>query len=103
MQDNVQVGVNSWNTNSLDRFSYSFVTMPTQQNLDSYKNTSVAVQRVSGLSGGNYWCAPTKDGIALSIQEMPSRIFGSGFENNNIRSQIDKNCKDKTCFEIFDI
>ena len=64
---------------------------------------SIAVQRVSGLSGGNYWCAPTKNGIALSIQEMPSRIFGSGFKNNNIRKQIDDNCKNKSCFDIFDI
>lgn len=103
VQDNVQVGVNSWDTNSLNRFSYSFVTLPTQQDLNTYKNTSIAVQRVSGLSGGNYWCAPTKNGIALSIQEMPSRIFGSGFKNNNIRKQIDDNCKNKSCFDIFDI
>ena len=103
VQDNVQVGVNSWNTNSLHRFSYSFVTVPSQGNLDEFKNSSVAVQRVSGLSGGNYWCAQTKDGVANSIQEMPSRIFGSGFVNNNVRDQINENCKDLNCYKLFNI
>ena len=47
--------------------------------------------------------AQTKDGVANSIQEMPSRIFGSGFANNNVRDQINENCKDLNCYKVFDI
>ena len=51
----VSLGCRGYNLSDLQGFSYSFVTMPTQKNLDSFTPNSTHVVRLSGLSGGNYW------------------------------------------------
>lgn len=73
----ISLGTNGYNLSDLKNFNYSFVTMPTQKNLDSFTPTSTAVVRVNGLSGGNYWGLPSKRGVASSISE----IFNKNFVN----------------------
>ena len=61
------------NGRRLQRFSYAFVTIPTN---DPSRITpqSIIARRVQNLSGGNYWGRPTKQGVAKSLYE----IFNSG-------------------------
>ncbi|MFG6574180.1 hypothetical protein ACGYLO_21705 [Sulfitobacter sp. 1A13353] len=91
-ETNIHIGKRGYNVKHLKRFSYSFVTVPSQK--DSLKkksipnsSTQMAVKRVSGLSGGNYWGMPTKSGVALSVSE----IFDSNFSNAfkvNVRASV---------------
>ncbi len=74
--DYVNVGKNGYSPSSLKRISYSFVTAPSQKDLEKkYKSTSICVLRVKNLTGGNYWGVKTKPDVAQSIKELPSRFF----------------------------
>jgi len=71
---NVTVGTKGRSIESFASFTYSFVTVPSQKNIDkNYKVTSTAVNRVRNISGGNYWGLPTKDGVADSLNEFIGR------------------------------
>lgn len=82
---NITVGRNNYNISSLKRFSYSFVTVPT--NNDPFKSSSMSVKRVSSLSGGNYWGKPTEKGIASSLREFFVNCSNS-MPNGNIRASL---------------
>jgi hypothetical protein len=56
-------------------FTYSFVTVPSNQNI-VYRSNAVAVKRVTNLSGGNYWGQTTVQNVAKSLKE----IFLSNFQ-----------------------
>ena len=73
----VTVGINDYKVSSLKRFTYSFVTVPTNS-LKSYKSTHVRVRRLTNLSGSNYWGHQSKSGIAKSIKEIFNTSFGDG-------------------------
>jgi hypothetical protein len=75
---NVTVGRNGFTTKHLKKFSYAFVTAPTQKS--PIKPGSMPVKRVSGLSGGNYWGMPTVSNAALSLSEIFTRNFSSAFK-----------------------
>lgn len=77
---NIMVGTETFNLKDLRRFSYSFVTMPSNQ-LDGYSPTRVEISRVRNLSGGNYWGVPTRNGVAKSVMEI-FRIFDYAFANS---------------------
>ncbi len=47
---------------------YAFVTVPT--NKSGYKPTSMPVERVRNLSGGNYWGKESEKGIAKSLDRV---------------------------------
>ncbi|MBV7396569.1 hypothetical protein [Mameliella sediminis] len=47
---------------------YAFVTVPTNKSV--YKPTSMPVERVRNLSGGNYWGKPSQKGIAKSLDRI---------------------------------
>jgi hypothetical protein len=71
---NVTVGSKGRSIESFASFTYSFVTVPSQKDIDkNYKVTSTAVNRVRNISGGNYWGLPTKDGVADSLNEFIGR------------------------------
>lgn len=71
---NVTVGSKGRSIESFSSFTYSFVTVPSQKNIDkNYKVTSTAVNRVRNISGGNYWGLATKDGVADSLNEFIGR------------------------------
>lgn len=65
---NITVGENAYSLRNTT-FKYAFATVPTT---DPNKITpnSMAVLRVAGLSGGNYWGRPTVNGVASSIKEI---------------------------------
>ena len=70
------VGAGAFHPLQLASFTYAFVTVPTQKNLASFKPTSMAVARVSSMSGGAYWGRPTKPGVISSITEFFNFNYG---------------------------
>ena len=83
---NITIGRNGFNIHNASNFSYSFVTVPSNQNAN-YKDSSVAVKRVTNLSGGNYWGLPTEHNVARSLKEIFTNNFQTGYPNN-IRTEI---------------
>lgn len=69
-RNGISVGTNGYSIHDAKRFTYSFVTVPSNQIKKNgrltYKNTSTAVLRVLNLSGGNYWDYHQK--LALQVQ-----------------------------------
>lgn len=86
---NITIGKNSFKIHDAKNFTYSFVTVPSNQRA-KYKSESVAVKRVTNLSGGNYWGKPTEQYIARSLKEIFTNNYDSGF-NTNIRTDIKNN------------
>lgn len=82
----ISVGKNNFSIQQLNVFTYSFVTVPTN-NLSGYKTSSTPVGRVKNLSGGNYWGYPTVNGIARNVKEI-FQNYQSGFVDNNIRTTL---------------
>lgn len=79
---NVVVGSNGYSPSSFGRFSYAFMTVPTnteKNGKDNFKSSSTAVVRVQGMTGGNYWGNPSISGVADSIAEYFGRNFGHVF------------------------
>lgn len=102
-QENVRIGINNRATNALKRFDYSFVTMPSNKNLDTYKSGGLQVERVKNLSGGNYWGTKTKNGVASSLKEMIGKSFISAFDKKDIRDNINDFLKEETQISYFKI
>jgi len=97
---NIIVGSSQFSISNLNKFSYSFVTVPS--NNVNYSSNSLAVKRVISLSGGNYWGKPSQRGVASSIKE----IFGVNFRHGagNITSSLEQGTKKlKYEFSYFDI
>lgn len=84
---NIDIGKGGFSITDLRRFTYSFVTVPT--NKDIYKSESVAVKRVTSLSGGNYWGKPTVQNVARSLKECFNKNYQNGF-NKNIRTDLER-------------
>ena len=83
---NISVGVNNFYIPTLRGFTYSFVTVPTND-LSEYNPASVPVSRVKNLSGGNYWGFPTRNAVAKNVKEI-FRNYQSGFTNNDIYQSL---------------
>lgn len=73
---NITIGREGYNIHQSNNFTYSFVTVPSNRRAN-YNSDSVAVKRVTNLSGGNYWGKPTAENIARSLKE----IFTNNFQN----------------------
>ena len=84
---NVHIGEDGFDLDDLKDFTYSFVTVPSQKN--PIKPNSMAVQRVQGLSGGNYWGKATDAHVALGLPAIFKRVFKAGFDGD-IKSHIAK-------------
>jgi hypothetical protein len=80
---NITVGKEGFNIHDTKKFTYSFVTVPT----NPIKSNSVSVKRVTNLSGGNYWGKDTEQHVARSLKEIFANNFQSGYPNN-IRTEI---------------
>jgi hypothetical protein len=75
---NIAIGVNGFSPRSFSRFAYAFATMPTAPTgIEDGKPSALHVKRVQQLSGHNYWCARSKPGVALCINELPGMNFGA--------------------------
>jgi len=83
---NITIGRDGFNIHDTNNFTYSFVTVPSNQRAN-YNSNSVAVKRVTNLSGGNYWGKPTEQHVARSLKEIFTNNFQSGYPNN-IRTEI---------------
>lgn len=87
-RNGISVGTNGYSIHDAKRFTYSFITVPSNQieknGRLTYKNTSTAVLRVLNLSGGNYWGLPSETGVASSIKELLERNLKSGHSNGII-------------------
>ena len=81
----VKVGRGGYAVDHLAKFTYSFVTVPTQKR--DFNVASMPVKRTRGLSGGNYWGRPSKDGVALSVADIFNRNFKSAFDTD-VKSSI---------------
>ncbi len=98
---NITVGKNNFDINSLKKFSYSFVTVPTVNT--PFKKNSTPVNRVHNISGGNYWGLPSQSGICSSLKEIFSVNFTGGAVNS-IRADLGAELpKLKTDYAYFDL
>jgi len=80
---NITVGRNGYSIHDVNRFTYSFVTVPTSR-IEGIKATSTCVKRVAHISGGNYWGKATLNNVANSIKEMLQRNLSSGHTSNHL-------------------
>lgn len=83
---NISIGRNGFAISHAQRFTYSFVTVPSNAR-SKFKNTSVSIKRVTNLSGGNYWGKSTSENIARSIKEIFTNNYNAGFREG-IRADI---------------
>ena len=74
---NITLGRNGYNIQNSQSFTYSFVTVPSNQNT-VYNPNGVAVKRVTNLSGGNYWGKPSVQNVAKSLKEIFTNNYQSG-------------------------
>lgn len=83
---NITIGRNGYSIQDVQNFTYSFVTVPSNQKT-IYKPNSVAVKRVTNLSGGNFWGQPSIPNVARSLKEIFNNNFHSG-SNATLRTDI---------------
>lgn len=84
----ISIGRNGHKVTDYRRFSYSFVTVPSQST--EFKKDSMPVKRVAALSGGNYWGKQSASSVASNISEIFSRNFQSAF-SIPIKQSIENN------------
>ena len=78
---NISIGSEQYSIFKLNNFMYSFVTVPTQKNVEkSFKETSTSVARVKRLSGHNFWGIKTKENIAYSMGDIFELNYHSSFD-----------------------
>ena len=82
------IGKNNFSISDLNKFSYSFVTVPSNKNALNYSPHNTPVNRVRNLTGGNYWGHPTKSGIANSLKEIFNH-YRNGF-TPDVRQSLDR-------------
>lgn len=99
---NFKVGSNGFSITQLNRFTYSFLTVPTNSK-ENYKATSLSVSRVRNLSGGNYWGFPDKQSVASSVKQIFDNNFMSAFDGT-IRESLQNVLEDShTSLDYFKI
>lgn len=82
----ISIGKNGYSIKDIRNFTYSFMTVPTND-LSNYTQNSTSVNRVRNLTGGNYWGFATRNSIASSLKEIFNNNFRSTF-SPNIRQSI---------------
>lgn len=84
-RNDITIGKNGYSIHSVNKFTYSFVTVPTVK-LEKIKSDSTCVQRVHNLSGGNYWGIKSKSNVASSVKELLSRNLKSGHAKSHLET-----------------
>lgn len=79
---NITVGREGYSVSNAKLFTYAFATVPTVRT-ENLKRSSMAVLRVSNLSGGNYWGMKSVSGIAASMKEMLGRNLANGAKDSH--------------------
>lgn len=78
---NITIGRNGFSIQACRNFTYSFVTVPSNQR-GGFTPTSTSVKRVTNLSGGNYWGSATHQNVARSLKEIFNNNFQGGFRHS---------------------
>ncbi len=87
----ISIGSNHYSIFKLNHFIYSFVTVPTQKNIEkSFKKNSTSVARVKRLSGHNFWGIKTKEDIAYSIADIFELNYTSSFNKDEFEENFIK-------------
>jgi len=81
IRHSISVGTSTFSINNINRFTYSFVTVPTV-NRERININSTAVKRVQNLSGGNYWGYPSEPSVAHSLKDMFGKNFSTASSNS---------------------
>jgi hypothetical protein len=71
-----------------ESIKYAFMTVPTNTR-SKHQPGKVAVTRVLGLSGGNYWGHPSAEGVAAGFSEFLGRNFSLYFDGS-IQNHLDR-------------
>jgi hypothetical protein len=92
---NLSVG-NTYQPSQFMDFTYAFVTVPTvklltKKGAKKFKPSSIAVQRVSGLTGGNYWGSTSEPNVAESLDRFFIKNFPTSFIPGGIRNSLKTN------------
>ena len=83
------VGKNGYSIIDFRKFTYSFVTVPTQKEGKIPGPNSIHAKRVRHLSGGNYWGRTSVNDVAMSLKEIFTRNFAEAFDSN-IAASVDR-------------
>ena len=86
--ENIKIGRDGFSIHKIKDFKYSFITVPTQKDLDKIKKTSTQVLRVNNLSGGIFWGAQTKVDVAKNISEIFNDNFSESYKENSFYDRI---------------
>lgn len=88
---------------AVNRFSYSFVTVPTNK-LELYKPTSLSVMRVNQLSGGNYWGLGGRSGVASALHSIFRRARIGDDDGRGVAQNLGRSLASfPSGFESFDL
>ncbi len=82
----VRIGTGGVTVRKLGSFKYCFVTVPTNKN--EYRSETLAVKRLGGMTGGNYWGQSSKPGVAESLSEIFTNEFDFVFPSS-VTASID--------------
>ena len=88
----IAVGINNRSIRQLRRFSYSFVTLPSQSNIKTDPG-ALHVARVRTLSGLNYWGMKSVNNAVGSLREIFDRNFGDGIDGG-VRYNLERHLPD---------
>jgi len=97
----ISVGKNNYDINTLKKFTYSFVTVPTQNS--KFKENTAPVNRVHNISGGNYWGLPSQSGICNSLKEIFNKNFSGGSHHSLRKDLANELPKLNTKYSYFDL
>ena len=86
--ENIKIGRDGFSIHKIKDFKYSFITVPTQKDLDKIKKTSTQVLRVNNLSGGIFWGAQTKVAVAKNISEIFNDNFSESYKESSFNDRI---------------
>ncbi len=85
----ISIGSSHYSIFKLNHFIYSFVTVPTQKDINkSFKKSSTSVARVKRLSGSNFWGIETKEDIAHSISDIFELNYPSSFDKDKFEENF---------------
>lgn len=99
---NITIGRDGYNIHDTANFTYAFVTVPSNKRA-KYNSNSVAVKRVTNLSGGNFWGKPTEQHVARSLKEIFNNNYQAGYPHNirtEIKNAIPRLSQDLSYFKI---
>lgn len=83
----VHIGTAGVTIKKMASFRYSFVVVPSQKS--GFTPSSMAVHRLRGMTGGNYWGLPSQTGVAQALSEIFTDNFDKAFPST-VQKSIQK-------------